>query len=181
MNIVELTKEIIPYVCFVLFVASCFKSDKSAVSITLSFYFLAHLITGLYNIKSEIGTTAYFNDYISLEVGMYRLEGAFAMIFAILSTTNKIAKWYSLLLCCALFTHSMLIYDLQQESSILSSFVYDYCDELIILIWLLMMAVARDGLITAFIEISLLLRSSYVYCIRGIQNISVRRKGKKAS
>ena len=175
-------KESIPYIFFIMLIAISISSKKKdrIPYIALSIYFLLHIITGMYDIKSVNGTAGYLQEYISIEVGMYRLDGAFAMIFGILTIKYKQAKYYALLLCCAIFTHSMLIYDLQEESSWLSSFIYDYCDELIIFIWLTMMVTARDGLIKAFNSISLLLRGNYVYRIRGGKNSFRTSKDEKS-
>jgi len=114
--------------------------------------------------------------YITENRQLLRLYGVFSMAFAMILLIDKKAKFIAALLCCAIFVQGMLIYDLQEESSWLSIFIYDYCDELIILIWLAMMVIAKDGLIRAFNSISLLLREYNVYSIRSVQNTSSRRK-----
>lgn len=182
MGITGFIKEIIPFVFLILFIVNSImsKGHIKTQSIVLSFYFLFHIITGLYQIDTSLSKTEYLSEYLSIELGLIRLDGAFSLIFTIFLITNKKAKYLAALLCCAVFTHSMLIYHLQQQHSWLSSFIYGYCDELIIIIWLAMMAVARDGLITAFNNISLLLRSGHDCRIRSSENLFRRTKDQES-
>ena len=158
---------------FILFAASSIVNGKKADSqaIILLLYFLIQAATEQYKINVDLPKHEYLAEYINIERAMIRLDGAFSLIFTIFLPINNKAKYQALLLCCAVFIHSMLIYHLKEQHSFLSSFIYDYCDELIIVIWLTMTVIARDGLIRAFNKILLLLRSRYVHHIRNNQNL----------
>ena len=170
-----------PYLLIVWFVfIALFGGSKSRPhSVLLFALFLVRVIIFKEN-DYDYYSIEYRIEYLIENRQLLRLDGCFAMAMVMFISRDKKAKILSFLLCCAVSVHFMLIYDLQEESSWLSSFTYDYCDELIIIIWLTMMVIAKDGLITAFNSVSLLLRGNHVYCIRNSKNSLREQKDQKS-
>ena len=179
MDMLNYIIQYLPFIILFVFIAVVLFDDKKFNSyyIMLTCYFLCEAITSQYKIPYS-NPTEYIIKYKELEMGLMRLSGAFAIMFTIILRVNKQAKYQAILLACLVFVHSMVIYHLQSDRSWLSSFIYSYCDELTIIIWLAMMAIARDGLIKAFNNISLLLRKHNVYCFRNSSYIHRKSKGK---
>lgn len=84
-------------------------------------------------------------------------DGVTALILTMFLVFDKVAWKHALLLAFAVMCHTMIIYDLTKNSSIISNFFYSFYDELIIMIGLLQMAVSYDGLIGALDKLQELL------------------------
>tara|TARA_R110002096_G_C14528797_1_gene717559 strand:+ start:369 stop:929 length:561 start_codon:yes stop_codon:yes gene_type:complete len=180
MQFVNYAVEYLPYglasFFFIVFIGNP-KTRTSALFVLV--YFIIHAIT-----DHKIQATSkeqYKIEYIAIEYSLIGLDGIFSAIMAMLLLVDKKAVYQAILLCCAVFVHAVVIYHLKEEHTWLSIIIYGYCDELIILIWLTMMAINYGRFVKSFRTIRILLLRTNVYIIRSIKNTLCKYKDEESS
>jgi hypothetical protein len=130
-------------------------------------------------IKLDILSQAYMIEFLLEKERLIRLDGitAIALAFAFARPAFKQA----FLLAFATLCHTMVLYDLTNNSMQISLFFFNWYEELIVLTGLLQMAAAHDGITSALYGIR-----EHLYRIRfgnhsfskTISKLSKRQKGK---
>ena len=138
-------------------------------------FFISNVVTQS-SIDQSLSSELYLTEYLKIERNLIGLDGIFSVILSMVIVTNRQAIFHSMLLCCTVFIHIVVIYHLKEEHSWLSSIIYGYYDELIIITWLTMMAISHDGFTTSLREIRVLLLRANVRCVRYFQNLPIKQK-----
>ena len=104
-------------------------------------------------------------------------DGVSALIITMFLTYDKKSSKQALLLAFAVTVHTVVLWDQDIHSSLISSMVYYWYDELIITIGLLQMMVSYNGFINAFSNLQDLLYRA-VLCGHGLGKSLLARKEK---
>ena len=151
---------------------------------THSFVLFAYMILVIISF-SEISQTLtipeYYAEFAKQELCTGRIGICAIILLTSLTITDKKALCHCLLMCLMISVNYMLIYYLKEEPSSLSSFVYNFYDELIILIYLTQAFISRNGINRAHNGILLLLRADRDYHFRGIKVLRRSKETKEST
>lgn len=121
---------------------------------------------------SVILTDSQYSDDLMISISW---DGVSALIMTMFLTYDKKASKQATLLAFAVTVHIVVLWDQDIHSSLISSIVYCWYDELIIAIGLLQMMVSYNGFIRAFSNLQGLLYRA-VLCGHGLSKGLLARK-----
>ena len=106
-------------------------------------------------------------EYIpALEV-LIKIDAITVLFLCLSYKFNKFSIHQAVLLTFATICHAMLLYELTISSNYISDLFYNYYDELIILVGVLQIMAARNGIISAYTRIR-----EYLLCRADCRNSS---------
>jgi hypothetical protein len=111
------------------------------------------------------------STYTEESLFLIGFDGATALALTFFIGKQHSCANQSIILLIAVFCHFATIYDIQNSLFIITSFIDSYYEQAIILLGLLQMWIARNGIFSAFRNISLLLHNSIDSCVCRISDI----------
>ena len=144
------------------------------------FLYMILVIISFSEISQSLSVNDYYDEFSRQELSTGRIGICATILLASLMVVDRKAIPQTALMCLMILVNYMLIYYLKEEPSLLSSFVYRFYDEIIILIYLTQAFTSRNGIHRAYNGILLLLGAIRDYNFRGVK-ISLRSKATKES
>ena len=106
-------------------------------------------------------------DYVQALEVLIKIDAITVLFLCLSYKFNKFSMQQAVLVAFATICHAMLLYELTISSNYISDLFYSYYDELIILVGVLQIMAARNGIISAYTRIR-----EYLLCRADCRNSS---------
>lgn len=104
-------------------------------------------------------------EYVAALEILIKIDAITVLFLCLSCKSNKFSIQQAILLTFATVCHAMLLYELTISSNYISDLFYNYYDELIILVGILQIMAARNGIISAYTRVR-----EYLLCPANCRN-----------
>ena len=112
-------------------------------------------------------------DYVQALEVLIKIDAITVLFLCLSYKFNKFSMQQAVLVAFATICHAMLLYELTISSNYISDLFYSYYDELIILVGVLQIMAAKDGIISAYTRVR-----RYLLCFFNRRNNSNKNNNK---